>query len=55
MHGNLKGRGVKRREVDIEKLALAYYLIARSIVDGRSADSHDGKPRSRPGTDRKAA
>jgi hypothetical protein len=32
MEHKVKAEGIRRREVDLEKLALAYYFVARSIV-----------------------
>jgi hypothetical protein len=33
MNGSIKAWGVRRREIDKDKLALAYYMLAKAIID----------------------
>lgn len=55
MEHKIKAWGVKRKEVDIEKLALAYYLVARFIVEERRAKSSKEAPEVVRPEDQKAA
>ncbi|HXR50269.1 MAG TPA: hypothetical protein VN778_04565 [Verrucomicrobiae bacterium] len=40
-HGSVRVRGIKRKEIDEEKLALAFILLAQDIGKEKAADKKD--------------
>ena len=42
MGKELKAWGVRRREIDMDKLALAYYMLARAIIEEQRATPTKG-------------
>jgi len=55
MEHKVWAQGVRRKEIDLEKLALAYYLVARSLIDKRQAKATEAAPAVVQPEDQKAA
>jgi hypothetical protein len=52
MAKQVKAWGIRRREVDIHQLALAYYLLARIRIDQQRQTNSATPPNAQPGSPR---
>jgi hypothetical protein len=55
MRGDIEAWGLRRKQVDMDKLALAYYLLARSIIEEQKTDNNKLSSKIVDNRDRKAA